>query len=174
MLLSPVLSFTSNPTLIPLIFLISYHFLSDHIPTLIFLSSLFHFHSSLLICFCPTLSYVHATDNHVVPFSSCSHIMCWFNLMFLQSLPPLCSDICFCSGPLLPNLLHLNPVSPLIQTNQIIMFYCISLCSIMFHYVSHFVSLHHYVPTSYLSTPTSSDLWPTSDWLQSLTTIPKL
>jgi len=70
-LLSPVLFFTFKSTLRPLrppIFLTSYHFLSIHVPTVIFLSPSFCFCSPLLICFCPTLSYYHAIDNHVVPF----------------------------------------------------------------------------------------------------------
>ena len=83
-MLSPVPSFTSessdtsdNP-----------YPLSVSVPTLIFLSPLFWFCSSLL-SFCPTLSYCHVIVNHVVPYPSCSRIMCWLNLMSVRSLLPL-------------------------------------------------------------------------------------
>jgi len=128
-LLSPVPFFTSNPFPIPPIFLISY---SNPILTLIsspillspviFLSPLFCFRSPLLYCFCLTLHVLHATDNHVVLFPSCSRIMCWLNLMFIQSLLLLFSDICFRSGPWFPTFLYLNPLYLSIQPNLIISF----------------------------------------------------
>jgi len=86
-LLSPVPSFTSKPTPSPPkppIFLIPYLFLFR------LLSSYLPCSDSVHPCFpfCPTLSYCHAIVNHVVPYPSCSRIMCWFNLMSVQSLLP--------------------------------------------------------------------------------------
>ena len=95
--------------------------------------------SFVLFPFIPACSFLsntscsHATDNHVVPFSSCSRIMCWLNLMFVRSLPLLFSDICFCSGPLFLTFLYINPPYLSIQTNLIIVF---NLVSLHFRFIS--------------------------------------
>ena len=54
----------------------SCYFLFVHVPTLIFLSPFVLFLFTPAYSFCPTLSYYHTIDNHVVLFSSCSCIMC--------------------------------------------------------------------------------------------------
>ena len=83
-MLSPVPSFTSEPTPCPLIFLIPYLFMFQLLSSYLLCSVLF----IPAYSFCPTLSYYHAIDSHVVPFPSCSRIMCWCNLMFVRSLLP--------------------------------------------------------------------------------------
>jgi len=143
--------------------LISCYFLSIHVPTLIFLSPLFRFFSSLLICFYLTLPYYHAIDNHVVPFSSCSHSMYWLNLMFLnRSSPELRYWFPLC--PLISeHLLYLNHVSSSIQGNLIICVTCISFSPCVL-----FVLLHVSSPTTSdlcltsVRLPSDSGLWPPS------------
>jgi len=66
----------------------------------IFLSPLFCFCSPLLYYFCPTFHVSHAVDNHVVPFSSCSHLLYWLKPHVALLFHPLFSSIFFCSGPL--------------------------------------------------------------------------
>jgi len=136
-MLSPVLSFTSEPTPSP--------------PILRYLLSLmFWLLSSYLLCsvlfipvflFCPTLSYYHAIDNHVVPYPSCSCIMCWLNLMFVWSLLPRT----LVSVPAPPPYLRTPPVfKPVvsISTNQ-------SDYYVTFPYVLHSLSLFVFSLSSY-------------------------
>jgi len=126
--------------------------------------------SSVLILFTPDLLFrlilhvLHATDNHVVPFPSCSCIMCWLNLMFIQLLPLLFSDICLCSSPLFLNLLYLNLVSSLIQPNLIILYFV--LCIILY-YITLLCILHVFCIPLSDSTLTVFRSLP-------LTTVPKL
>jgi len=96
---------------------------------------LFHSVHSCLICFCLTLVYHHAIDNHVVLFSSCSCIMCRPNLMFIRLLlPPKFRYLFLLRLFISEHLLYINPVPPSIQTNLIIMFpisYCILFISFL-------------------------------------------
>ena len=93
---------------------------------------------------------------------SCSCIMCWLKPPVALLLPPLFSDIFFCSGPCFPNLLYLNSVSSLIQHNLIIVFYCVFFCTHL-HLskpLSPWTSLWPYLRPL-------SNLCPTSVWLPS-------
>jgi len=85
--------------------------------------------SSYLLCsilfipaysFCPNLSYYHAIDNHVVPFPSCSCIMCSLNLMFVRLLPPELRSLFLLHLQISEHLLYLNPLYLSIQSNLII------------------------------------------------------
>jgi len=161
-MLSPIPFFTSNPTLIPLIFLIPPY--SDHIPIsylfsdpLIFLSSyllipfvLFLFIPALL--FCLTL---HAIDNHVVPFPH-ALISCVDSNLMLLYRSPHCSPISSSAlAPCFLNLLHLNTVLPLIQPNLIIVLSAF-LHSIVFAYI--WLILHPFRLLSNLTSDLLSDL----------------
>ena len=90
---------------------------SDLVISCYLVISLFCFHSPLLIRFCPTLSYHHAIVNHVVPYPSCSRIMCWLNLMFVQSLLPPNSSLRSRSAPWLQTPPVFKPTVS-IDTNQ--------------------------------------------------------
>ena len=147
-LLSPVPSFTSDPFPTPLIYLIPYSdsFLTSYLPSnsvifLIFISPLFCFCSSLLIPFRPTLHVFHATINHVVPFSSCSRIMCWLNLMSLRLLLHLSCDIYSCSALYLRTLLVYKPVVP-VDTNQCDYFVSFIALFVISSYLAHTPRIH--------------------------------
>ena len=115
--------------------------------------------------FCLTLSYYHAIVNHVVPYPSCSRIMCWLNLMSLRSLLLPNSGTRSHSTPWLWTPPVFKPVVS-IDTNQsdyfIIVFtcvsfltfsFCVSLCLIPFTVFSSFPPLR-----LILFSPTSSQL----------------
>jgi len=128
-LLSPVLSFTSKSTPRsprPPIFLISYHFLSIHVPTLIFLFPLFHFCSPLLIRFCLTLSYYHVIDTHVDLFPH-SLVSCVDSTSYSFDCSSPQTPISISTLPPYPeHLLYLKHASSLIQINLIIAFLLLS------------------------------------------------
>jgi len=171
-LLSPIPSFTSDPTPRPPIFLISYsnpfltsYFLQSHYLSYPLISFVPFPFTPCLFVFCLTLHVSHATDNHVVLFSSCSHIMCWLNLMSLRSLLCFFSNICFHSSPLFPTFMYLNSVSPSIQVNLIIAYS--SLYFLLLFIFSY--SLNLYLQLQLLSDFNLTSVWllynccPTSD-----------
>ena len=174
-LLSPVLSFTSEPTpssLKPLVFLIPFYSCSDSY--LLFPFVLFPFIPVHL--FCPTLSYYHAIDNHVVLFSSSSCIMCWLNLMFLDPSSPELRYLFLLRLLISEHILYLNCVSPSIQGNLVIAFnsscgvYLFPLLILFLHLVLSLLLAFYFI--SLVLIPTH--LYPISVRLQPLTSAPKL
>ena len=130
--LSHIPFFISDLIQIPLTFLISY---SSHIPIPyllshhhISISPLFSFSSPLLYYSFHPFMFTPCDWQTCSSISSCSHIMCWMlTQISCYLIAPHCSPISSsASAPCFPNLLYSNSVSPLIQTNLIIVFLCVT------------------------------------------------